>query len=149
MKIINTILAFVCMLSLTACTDLQNWNSGYLSGGTEYLSNEQGSMVGDCRGDNLSLTGRPTSEAERFWQDNDLPKGTFRYVCKDGRAYLLNKVTDCQGNLIAKQSGGVEGFRAKYNLNNGNMRFTCNNGKVNPVSLSSLQCSGIIKSDHV
>ena len=135
----KTILAGVCLFSLTACTGLQNWNSGYLSGGTKYLSNEQGSMVGDCRGDNLSLTGKTTSEAERFWQDNNLPKGTFRYVCKNGKAYEANKVTDCQGNLIAKQSGGVEEFRSKYNLNNGNMRFTCDNGTVTPVPLSSLQ----------
>lgn len=139
MKIVNTILAGVCLLSLTACTNLQNWNSGYLSGGTKYLSNEQGSMVGDCRGDNLSLSGKPTSEAERFWQDNNLPKGTANFVCKDGKAYLPNKVTDCQGSLISKQSGGVERFRSKYNLNNGNMRFTCKSGTVTPVPLSSLQ----------
>ena len=139
MKIISTTLVGVCLLSLTACGNLQNWNSGYLSGGTKYLSNEQGSMVGDCRGDNLSLSGKPTSEAERFWQDNNLPKGTANFVCKDGKAYLPNKVTDCQGSLISKQSGGVERFRSKYNLNNGNMRFTCKSGTVTPVPLSSLQ----------
>ena len=138
MKIINIILASVCLLSLTACDTLQNWNSGYLPGGTEYLSDNQG-LIRDCRGDHLNLTSKPTSEAERFWQDNNLPKGNTDFVCKDGKAYLPSKVTDCQGNLIAKQSGGIEGFRAKHNLNNGNMRFTCKDGTVTPVPLSSLQ----------
>ena len=138
MKIINTILAGICMLSLTACDDLRNWNSSYLSGGTEYLSDKDGTIL-DCRGDTLSLTGKPKSEAERFWQDNNLPKGNTDFVCKDGKAYLPSKVTDCQGNLISKQSGGVEGFKSKYNLNNGNMRFVCKGGTVTPVPLSSLQ----------
>ena len=138
MKILNTILAGVCLLSLTACGKLQNWNSDYLSGDrTDYLSNDQGT-VGDCQGFRLSTSDKP-SAADRFWQANNLPKGTTEFICKDGKAYLPSKVTDCQGNLIAKQSGGVEGFRAKYNLNNGNMRFTCNNGTVTPVPLSSLQ----------
>ena len=136
MKIINTILAGVCLLSLTACIkmDPKTW----IGGGGEYLKDKQGRLVGDCRGRNISME-LSISDADTFWQDNDLPKGTFDFVCKDGKAYLPSKVTDCQNNLIAKQSGGVEGFRAKYNLNNGNMRFTCNNGTGTPVPLSSLQ----------
>ena len=134
MKIINTIIAGVCLLSLTACLDM----SGALQGGGEYLKDDQGRLVGDCRGNNLSME-LSISDADTFWQDNNLPQGTFDFVCKDGRAYLPSKATDCQGNLITKQSGGVEGFRAKHNLNNGNMRFTCNNGTVTPVPLSSLQ----------
>lgn len=138
MKIISTILAGVCILSLTACDDLRNWNSSYLSGGSLSLSDKDGTIL-DCRGDTLSVTGKPKSEAERFWQNNNLPKGNTDFVCKDGKAYLPSKVTDCQGNLIAKQSDGIEGFRSKYSLNNGNMRFTCNNGVVTPVPLSSLE----------
>lgn len=138
MKVISTILAGVCILSLTACDDLRNWNSSYLSGGSLSLSDKDGAIL-DCRGDTLSVTGKPKSEAERFWQNNNLPKGNTDFVCKDGKAYLPSKVTDCQGNLIAKQSDGVEGFMSKYNLNNGNMRFTCNNGVVTPVPLSSLE----------
>ena len=137
MKIINTILAGVCLVSLAACNTFQNWNSGYLTGG-DYLSDEQG-LVGDCQGNLIGTNPNTVSAAERFWQANNLPKGTNDFVCKDGKAYLPSKVTDCQGNLIAKQSGGIEGFRAKHNLNNGNMRFTCNNGTVTPVPLSSLQ----------
>ncbi|MCH1781980.1 hypothetical protein [Psychrobacter glaciei] len=137
MKIVNIIISGICLLSLTACGNLQNWNSDYLSGSTGYLSDAQG-IVADCNGYFLNISSKP-SGAERFWQANNLPKGTTDFVCKDGNAYLPSKVTDCQGNLIAKQSGGVEDFRSKFNLNNGNMRFTCDNGTVTPVPLSSLQ----------
>ncbi|MDN3454141.1 MULTISPECIES: hypothetical protein [unclassified Psychrobacter] len=137
MKIVNIIISGVCLLSLTACGNFQNWNSDYLTGG-EYLSNDHG-MVINCYGNHISTKHNSESEANKFWQANNLPKGTANFVCKDSKAYLPNKVTDCRGNLISKQSGGVEDFRAKYNLNSGNMRFTCNNGKVTPVLLSSLQ----------
>ena len=138
MKGIKLAILSLLIVSLTACDTLEHWNHGYLSGETDYLSDDQG-LIRDCRGDHLSLTGNPTSAAERFWQDNNLSEGNTNFVCKEGKAYEANKVTDCQGNLIAKQSGGVEGFRSKYNLNNGNMRFTCNNGVVTPVPLSSLE----------
>lgn len=130
MKIISAIMAGVCLLSITACMNSRDW----IGGGGEYLTDDEG-LVADCRGNFLSMESPPT-QAERFWQDNNLPKGNTDFVCKDGKAYEAKKVTDCQGNLISKQSGGVEGFRAKYNLNNGNMRFTCNNGTVTPVPLS-------------
>lgn len=143
MKFIKIIISSACLLSLTACNILQDWgdnfSDGFLSGGGEYLENDQG-LVADCEGNKLSMELKP-SDADLFWQDNNLPKGTNDYVCKDGKAYLPSKVTDCQSNLIAKLSGGVEGFRAKYNLNNGNMRFTCKDGTVTPVPLSSLQQS--------
>ena len=142
MKIINAILTGVCLLSLTGCSIIQGWgdnfSNGFLSGGGDYLSNDQG-LVADCQGDLIGTKHNSESEADQFWQENNLPKGTANFVCKNGKAYLPSKVTDCQGNLISKQSGGVEGFRSKYNLNNGNMRFTCNNGTVTPVPLSSLQ----------
>ncbi|MBE0443886.1 hypothetical protein [Psychrobacter sp. FME5] len=132
MKIIRAVLITICLLPLNACLDM----NAALQGGGKYLKDDQGRLVGDCRGNNLSME-LSISDADTFWQDNNLPKGTYDFVCKDGKAYLPSKVTDCQNNLIAKQSGGVEGFRSKYNLNNGNMRFTCNNGTVTPVPLSS------------
>ena len=106
MKIISTIMAGVCLLSITACNNLRNWNSSYLSGGGEYLENDQG-LVADCKGNKLSLQLKP-SDADLFWQDNNLPKGTNDYVCKDDRAYLPNKVTDCNGSIIIKKYGSVE-----------------------------------------
>lgn len=57
-------------------------------------------MIIDNRGDNLTITSQPTSEAERFWQYKNLSKGTTDFVSKDGRAYLPSKVTDCQNGLI-------------------------------------------------
>ena len=139
MKIINTILAGICMLSLTACDDLRNWNSSYLSGGTLSLSDKDGTIL-DCRGDTLSLTGKPKSEAERFWQDNNLPKGNTDFVCKDRKAYLTSKVTDCQGNLITKQSGGIAQFKINNNFprySSGEIAlytaFKCQGSKVIPI----------------
>ena len=144
MKIISTTLASVCLLSLTACGNLQNWNSDYLSGG-EYLSNDHG-MVINCYGNHISTKHNSESEANKFWQDNNLPKGAADFVCKDGKAYLPSKVTDCQDNLIAKQSGGI----AQFKLNNdfpryesGNMvsytMFNCQGGNVIPVDYTNKQ----------
>ena len=119
-------------LNLTAC-----YKQSDILGGGEYLSNK-GGLIRNCYGEFISTKLKP-SDADAFWKKNSLPKGTTDFICKDFKAYESKKVTDCQGNLIAKQSGGVEGFRAKYNLNNGNMRFTCENGIVTPVPLNSLR----------
>ena len=134
MKIISAILAGVCMLSLTACDSLQNLSSGYLSGGGDYLSNDQG-LVGDCQGDLIVTKHNSKSEADWFWQDNNLPKGTTNYMCKDGKAYLLSKVTDCQGKAIASQPGGIMKFRRDNGFPDGYsyIAFTCANGKVKPI----------------
>ncbi|MGP9493418.1 hypothetical protein, partial [Psychrobacter sp. AOP7-B1-24] len=132
MKILNTILAGVCLLSLTACGTLQNWNSDYLSGG-DYLSNDDG-MVIDCYGDLIGTNPNTVSAAERFWQANNLPKGTTDFVCKDGKAYLPSKVTDCQGNLIAKQPGGI----AQFKLNNNFPRYE--SGEI--VLYTAFECEG-------
>ena len=131
MKMINTILAGVCLLSLTACGNLQNWNSDYLSGGGEYLENDQG-LVADCQGNKLSMQLKP-SDADLFWQNNNLPKGTNNYVCKDGRAYLPNKVTDCNGDIIIKKYGSVEKFRVVNNLPNyTTVAFICEGSSIKP-----------------
>lgn len=139
MKMIITILAGVCLFSLTACDNLRNWNSGYLTGG-EYLTNEQG-LVSSCHGNHLSVRNKP-SEADRFWQDNNLPKGTTDFVCKDGKAYLPSKVTDCQGNLIAKQVGGINQFK----LNNNFPRYK--NGEIVRYTAFTCQSSNVIPIDH-
>ena len=144
MKIISTTLASVCLLSLAACGNLQNWNSSYLSGG-DYLSNDDG-MVIDCYGDLIGTNPNTVSAAERFWQANNLPKGTANFVCKDGKAYLPSKVTDCQGNLIAKQSGGIAQFKLNNNFpryESGNMVsytiFNCQGSNVIPVDYTDIR----------
>ncbi|MGO2339511.1 MAG: hypothetical protein ACTH5M_02790 [Psychrobacter sp.] len=140
MTMINTILAGVCLLSLTACGNLQNWNSDYLSGG-EYLSDDQG-MVLSCYGDLISTKHNSESAANRFWQANNLPKGTANFVCKDGKAYLPSKVTDCQGNLIAKQSGGI----AQFKLNNDFPRYE--DGEMVWYTIFNCQGSKVVPVDH-
>ena len=132
-NIIFLYLLTAAAVNLTAC-----YKQSDILGGGEYLANKENNLVTDCHGDLISIKLKPSS-ADKFWKENSLARGTTDFVCKDFIAYESKKLTDCQGNLIAKQSGGVEGFRAKYNLNNGNMRFTCNNGTVTPVLLSSLQ----------
>ena len=132
MKIISTTLVGVCLLSLTACGNLQNWNSGYLSGG-EYLSDDQGLVI-NCYGNLISTKHNSESAANRFWQANNLPKGTTDFICKDGKAYLPSKVTDCQGNLIAKQSGGI----AQFKLNNNFPRYE--SGEM--VLYTAFECEG-------
>ncbi|MGP9637044.1 hypothetical protein [Psychrobacter sp. AOP3-A1-26] len=142
MRIISTIIAGVCLVSLTACGNLQNWNSDYLTGG-EYLSDDQG-LVGDCQGSHISTKHNPESAADRFWQANNLPKGTTDFVCKDGKAYLPSKVTDCQGNLIAKQPGGIAQFKLNNNFpryKDGEMvwytMFNCQGSKVVPIDYTN------------
>ena len=131
MKIISAIMAGVCLLSLTACIKMDS--KTWIGGGGEYLKNEQG-MVGDCRGNNISMENQQ-AQAVQFWQKNNLPKGTTNYMCKDGKAYLLNKVTDCQGKLIASQPGGIMKFRRDNGFPDGYsyVAFICSNGNVKPI----------------
>lgn len=137
MKVINIVLVGICLLSLSACDTLDNWNSGYLSGTGDYLRNEQG-MVGDCKGSPLSVKSWTIAGADIFWEDNNLPKGTTNYMCKDGKAYLLNKVTNCQGEVIANQPGGIMKFRKDHGFPDGYsyIAFTCVNGNVKPIMWS-------------
>lgn len=133
MKTISTILVATSLLSFTACMNSRDW-----IGGGEYLSNDRG-MVSDCQG-NFIGTSNDISEADLFWRDNNLPKGTTDFVCKDGKAYLPNKVTDCQGNLIAKQPGGIDQFKLNNNFpryEDGEMvwytAFKCEGSQVVPI----------------
>lgn len=96
-------------INLTAC-----YKQSDILGGGEYLSDKYG-MVPDCNGELISTKLKP-SDADAFWRENDLPKGTANFVCKNGRAYLPSKVTDCKGNLIAKQSGGIAQFKINNNF---------------------------------
>ena len=145
MKIVNIIISGVCLLSLTACGNLQNWNSDYLTGG-DYLSDDQGGLVGNCQGNFISTKHNSESAANRFWQANNLPKGTTEFICKDGKAYLPSKVTDCQGNLIAKQPGGIAQFKLNNNFpryKDGEMvwytMFNCKGSKVVPIDYTNKQ----------
>ena len=141
MKTIVTTLAGVCLLSLTACDTLEHWNDGYLSGGGDYLSDDQG-LVPDCQGNYIVTKHNTISGADIFWQNNNLPKGTADFVCKDGKAYLPNEVTDCQGNLIAKQLGGIRQFK----INNNFPRYE--DGEI--VWYTAFECKGssLIPIDH-
>lgn len=112
-------------INLNAC-----YKQSDILGGGEYLSNQEGSVL-NCEGKLISTKLKP-SDADNFWRDNNLPKGTANFVCKDGKAYLPNKVTDCQGKVIAKRSGGLEGFKKESGIYKNNVRFVCQNGKAIP-----------------
>ena len=60
--------------------------------GTEYLKDKNGNNVRDCSYTLLSLRGGATI----FWEENNLPKGTTEFVCKNGKAYLPNQVPNDQ-----------------------------------------------------
>ena len=136
MKMINTILAGVCLLSLTAC-----YKQSDILGGEEYLKDNKNGLVSDCRGEFLSTKFKP-SEADAFWRENDLPKGTANFVCKNGRAYLSSKVTDCKGNLIAKQSGGI----AQFKINNNFPKYE--NGEIVGYTIFNCQGSKVVAVDY-
>ncbi len=52
---------------------------------TNYMEYPGGGLIMDCKGSPLSKDG-PWTEA--FWDKNNLPHGTTKFVCKDGKAYL-------------------------------------------------------------
>ena len=61
--------------------------------GTKYLKDKNGKDVRDCN--NVLITYRGGGR-EIFWKENNLPKGTTEFVCKDGKAYLPNQVPSGQ-----------------------------------------------------
>lgn len=113
-------------VNMTAC-----YTQSDIIGGGEYISNKDYGLSQDCYGELISTQLKP-SDADKFWKENNLPKGTTQFVCKDGKAYLPNKVTDCQGKVIAKRSGGLEGFKKESGIYKNNVRFVCQNGKAIP-----------------
>ena len=116
----------VVAVNMTAC-----YTQSDILGGGEYVSDKDYGLVENCRGDLISTKLKP-SDADKFWRDNNLPKGTTKFICKNGTAYLLDKITDCQGKVIAKQSGGLEKFKRDNGINKHNVRFACQNGKAIP-----------------
>ena len=101
------------------------------SGTTPSLSDKDYGLVENCHGDLISTKLKP-SDADKFWRDNNLPKGTTKFICKNGTAYLPKQATDCQGSLLYKREGGIQGFLQEYKLNATarNIRFACQNGQV-------------------
>ena len=65
--------------NLTAC-----YKQSDILGGGEYLSSKDG-PVRDCYGEFISTKLKP-SDADAFWKEDNLPKGTTQFVCKDGTA---------------------------------------------------------------
>ena len=58
----------------------------------KYLKDKNGNNVRDCYHTLLTLRGG----AAIFWKQNNLPKGTTEFVCKNGKAYLPNQVPSGQ-----------------------------------------------------
>ena len=58
----------------------------------DHLKHKNGKLVSDCNGHSIDMRGG----AERFWKQNNLPKGTTEFVCKNGKAYLPNQVPSGQ-----------------------------------------------------
>lgn len=48
------------------------------------LKHPDGSMVVACDGGGIQVG----DWADRFWKENNLPKGTIDFVCVEGKAYL-------------------------------------------------------------
>lgn len=82
------LLLSVITIFLTACSidplDVYNPN-----GHSEVLKNTAGESVSDCTGRGRAL--RQGDDANQFWKENNLPKGTTDFVCVDGKAYLPSK----------------------------------------------------------
>ncbi|MCH4244277.1 hypothetical protein [Acinetobacter gerneri] len=56
---------------------------------SEYVRYPGGGAVSDCRGYPLI---KDSSKTDYFWDKNNLPRGTIYFVCRDGKAYLPEKV---------------------------------------------------------
>lgn len=130
------------LLVLTGCETAYNMTYALLSEKTEKdLTNKDGISIVDCYGKTMGKKHR----APQFWKENNLPKGTTEFVCKDYKAYLPNKATDCQGRLLTSYPNGIMGFKEQYNfpryrLNSASpgriveyTAFTCQNGQVIPI----------------
>lgn len=65
---------------LTACG---NWHYSMLGGYAKEVKDQHNKIIFDCNRQALY----PIS-AEKFWQENNLPKGTTEFTCIDGKAYL-------------------------------------------------------------
>ena len=87
----KVVITLVFTIFLTACNSdwvTNNWNISPIKTEPEYLRHPNGQRVLQCDGSGIPLrNGAP----ERFWERNNLPKGTTEFVCVDGKAYLQGK----------------------------------------------------------
>ncbi|TCM60885.1 hypothetical protein EC844_1305 [Acinetobacter calcoaceticus] len=72
----------VFSLMLQACVDMDILMTPDID---SYLRDKDGDIVDDCKGDALY---KKSSRTNRFWERNNLSKGTIEFVCVDGKAYL-------------------------------------------------------------
>ena len=71
---------------LTACG---GWSYSPINTNVKVLENKEGHAVFDCNG---KLIPYRSDGVKDFWQENNLPKGTTDFICKNGKAYLPNQV---------------------------------------------------------
>ena len=125
MKSIKLALLLTSMLGLTACIDL----GARFMYEQDYLEDDSGNAVGECTTeinpatDRLLFSPIIKSWAKRYWEDNNLPKGTLYFVC-DGSTPLLPK--DCQGNELTTPQ--LRRYWKKYDLPISTYEFNCRNG---------------------
>ena len=87
----KVVITLVFAIFLTACNSdwvTNNWNISPIKTEPEYLRHPNGQRVLQCDGSGIAMRGA----REKFWRDNDLPKGTLNFVCKNGKAYLPDQV---------------------------------------------------------
>ncbi|MBE0441673.1 MULTISPECIES: hypothetical protein [unclassified Psychrobacter] len=125
MKSIKLALLLTSMLGLTACIDL----GARFMYEQDYLEDDSGNAVGECTTeinpatDRLLFSPIIKSWAKRYWEDNNLPKGTLYFIC-DGSTPLLPK--DCQGNELTTPQ--LRRYWKKYDLPISTYEFNCRNG---------------------
>ena len=88
----KVVITLVFAIFLTACNSdwvTNNWNISPIKTDPEYLKRADGTEVVQCDGAGIPLRNKAP---EWFWEENNLPKGTINFVCKNGKAYLPNQV---------------------------------------------------------
>ena len=84
----KVVITLVFALFLTACNSdwvTRNWNISPINKSPEFLRHPDGQIIRQCDGAGIAMRG---GAREKFWRDNNLPKGTTEFVCKNGKAYL-------------------------------------------------------------
>ena len=61
------------------------YDINHSSANIEFLTDKNENLVLNCNVQPIAKRGQ-----EIFWKQNNLPKGTTEFVCKDGKAYLSN-----------------------------------------------------------
>jgi ssDNA-binding Zn-finger/Zn-ribbon topoisomerase 1 len=82
----NIILLMFVGNLITGCID---YNIVPTVDSKDILRKKNGGIVEDCQG-GILLKNSPFTK--RFWEKNNLPKGTTEFTCVDGKAYLPEKV---------------------------------------------------------